>query len=225
MGRPRRSARAPLPAHRSRPGLPALDWSLVSPALGRAGARRLAFVRVDLDLVPAMEHVSGLPLLGGLQDVLREAEVTEEGDLLSLAAGALRAFEQAGFRQVDHWEVRPGGWLPLHRVPTSPRTGTVGHLIAAMRFDEWRSVRGAREFAARLSAPGVGHAEFSVRRVHRERRHSLTLGLAGAFGRSQVERVVAALAHTLPVLYAAVSAVQLRAARASAGTSRHRRAR
>ena len=170
-----------------------------------------------------MERGSHLPLLRELQDALREAEVTEAGDLLTLAAGALAAFAQAGYDRVDHWEVRPGGWLPLHRVPKSPSAGSVGHLLAAMRFDEWASVRDAQEFAARLSARTPARLEFALRRVHRERRHSLTDELSGRFAPPPVETVVGLLTRNLPVLYAAASAADWLPAAAPAHRRRHRR--
>jgi hypothetical protein len=183
-----------------------LNW----PVAGTSAARRrtpraFSHVRLEVTLLPSMERESSIPLLHQLQSVLHEAEIIEEGDLLTLAAATLHACARIGFRRVDHWEVRPGGWLPLRAVPHGPQIEPVSEFIGALQQDQWKSVAGARELAVRLSGPGGVRLAFVLRRVHRERHPTLTLELsADAFPASEVRRLEAALRARLPVLRSAV---------------------
>lgn len=203
--------KAPAPLRLSAPDLTGpvslLDWPLTRPSgRTRRRPRAMEHVHLEVDLLPGMERTSRIPGLHQLEEALREAEVTEEGDLLWLVGGALEAFASVGFRRVDHWEVRPGGWLPLRRVPIGPQVEPVRQFLDALRLDDWKSMAGARELAARLSSPRGDRLELVARRVHRERQHSLTLDLHGVFGREDVHGLVAALHRRLPVLRSQVTA-------------------
>ena len=121
-----------------------------------------------------------LPLVQRFESLFREREVVEVEGLFRLVAGCLHALSRHGFDRVDHWEVHPGGWLPLPE-PTHERLKEpVGHLLNALRSGAWKGVRQSRAFSVRLSGNGPLRADLTVRRVHRERGHSITVELRGA---------------------------------------------
>jgi len=141
-----------------------------------------------------------------MEALIREREVVEIGDLLRLAAGALHALASQGFSRVDHWEVQPGGWLPLPE-PSHPRIiEPVGHMQRALRDDRWQHLGSARSFAVRLSGTIPFRADVVVRRIHRERVHSVSLDLWGKVTATNVRDVVSALRGRLPVLRSQVTA-------------------
>ncbi|MGI0131917.1 MAG: hypothetical protein ACREDK_02290 [Thermoplasmata archaeon] len=183
-----------------------LNWPVAASApRHHAKLGPLRHVHLEVDLTPGSERTSNLPVLREIEDALREAEVQELGSLISLTGGALHGFAAAGYRQVDHWEIRPGGWLPLHHLPKGPQAVGVGLLLEAMKLRNWDKVEKAREFAGRLSGPGGRRLEFILRRVHRERRHSLSIDLFEPGTVEHVREVVAALSRHLPVLHSSVT--------------------
>jgi hypothetical protein len=169
-----------------------------------------------------MERTTSIPLLSQLEEALRESEVTERGDLLRLTASLLKACSAAGFRRVDHWEIRPGGWLPLRPLPRGPQVEPVAQFVASLGLDQWKAFANAREFACRLSGTHGNRVALVLRRVHRERTHTISVDLAGFFAGELVERLVDALHRQLPVLRAKVTAflpAERRARPASPGRS------
>ena len=96
-----------------------------------------------------------------------------------MTAQVFRAVAAVGFRQVDHWEARPGGWLPLPEAAHTRLAEPVAHLVRALSDPAWASVGQARRFAARLSGPDRVRLDIVVRRVHRERVHAVSLDLGG----------------------------------------------
>lgn len=169
---------------------------------------RLGYVRLDIDLVHEAFRRRGLPFLHRLEAIFREREVVEVEGLLRLVARMLRALAARGFSRVDHWEVRPGGWLPLPEPAHERLIEPVGHLLNALRSDAWRRVAGARAFSVRLSGAGDVRADLTVRRVHRERGHAATLELFGPVSQHDLE----ALERSLR---AGVSIARLRRTRTS----------
>jgi hypothetical protein len=136
--------------------------------------------------------------------LLKEREVMEVGDLLRLTARALHAFSAIGFSRVDHWEIEPGGWLPLPE-PTHARIQEpVGHLLRALADPTWKGYSARRAFSVRLSGRPAYRADLVVRRIHRERRHALSITLRGRLTKADVRSIVAALAERLPVLRGSV---------------------
>ncbi len=178
-----------------------VDWPIAA-----AGTRRgkrphaLAHVRLEVDLRHERFEEPQVPILRQFERLFRERSVVEGADLLRLAAGALHAFASRGFNRVDHWEIQPGGWLPLpeptHRSIAEP----VGHLLHALSSDAWRPRANAREFSVRLSGPARMQADLTVRRVHRERGHSLSIDLHGVFSERDLTALVRALRERVPVL-------------------------
>jgi hypothetical protein len=177
-----------------------LNW----PTAAGAGRKRrpvpFEHVRLEIDLRHEQLAPPRIPLLQQLEGLLRERAVVEQGDLMRLSAAALHALAARGFSRVDHWQVEPGGWLPLPEPTHATLAEPVGHLIRALESDAWRRVALAREFSVRLSGPTKFRADLVVRRVHRERGHSMTLELRGRIATRELEALVRALRGRLPVL-------------------------
>jgi hypothetical protein len=150
-----------------------------------------------------------LSLLTPLTSLLHEREVESAEDLLQMTGQVLRALSGAGFRRVDHWEARPGGWLPLPE-PTHARLAEpVAHLVHALSDESWAPVGQAHSFAARLSGPGHVRVDFVVRRLHRERSHAVSLDLWGPTVRRGVEDLVVRVHDLLPLVRAEVVAFEI----------------
>jgi hypothetical protein len=185
-----------------------LNWPLT--AAGRKAPKRrpapFAHVRLEIDLRHEQFDSLGLPVLAQIEGLLRERSVVEQGDLVRLSAGALHALATRGFARVDHWQVEPGGWLPLPEPTHASLAEPVGHLVRALASDAWKRVALAREFSVRLSGPARYRADLIVRRVHRERGHSITLELRGTIPARELEAVVRAMRVRLPVLRSRVEA-------------------
>lgn len=177
-----------------------LNWPIATTASGRAPRRPFAHVRLEVDLQPEIVRSPPGAVFDRLEALLREREVVEIGDLLRLTGRALHAFAGLGFRRVDHWEVEPGGWLPLPEATHADRFEPLGHLLRALEDPGWSGLAARRAFAVRLSGPADLRADLVVRRLHRERRHSLTVELRGTFPKSTVRDVADALSRRLPVL-------------------------
>jgi hypothetical protein len=165
---------------------------------------------LEVDLVHEAFRRRGLPFLHRLEAIFREREVVEVEGLLRLVAKLLHALAARGFSRVDHWEVHPGGWLPLPEPAHERLVEPVGHLLNALRSNAWRRVAGARAFSARLSTTGVLRADFTVRRVHRERGHAITLELFGPLAEKELVSIERALREDLSI-------VRLRRARVARG--------
>lgn len=192
-----------------------VNWPIVAAGRGRRrAARPFAFVHLDLDL--RHEHIAAttIPLLGGLEGLFRERSVVEHDDLLRLSALALHAFAERGFKRVDHWEVEPGGWLPLPEATHASLAEPVGHLLKALNSEAWKPFAEARTFSVRLSGPSRMRADLEVHRVHRERGHSISTDLRGTISPRDLEGVVRALRLRLPVLRVTVGSFEHRDAKA-----------
>jgi hypothetical protein len=177
----------------------------LAPSRGIRRTRVFAHIHLEVDLEPEVVRESGLPIFRQLEALIREREVVEIGDLLRLTAEVVHALASQGFSRVDHWETQPGGWLPLPE-PTHPQIiEPVGHMLRALRHDRWKRLAGARSFAVRLSGAGPNRADLVVRRVHRERLHSISLDLYGKWSPTAVRDLVGALRRRLPVLRAEVT--------------------
>lgn len=165
-------------------------------------------VRLELDVEHERYRPEPLSLLSPLTSLLREREVEDAEDLLTMTAQALRAFYAAGFRRVDHWEARPGGWLPLPEPTHGRLTEPVAHLLRALSSELWAPVGKARGFAARLSGPEDLRLDFVLRRVHRERTHALSVDLWGTVRRGVVDDLVSRIHDRLPLVRAEVAAFE-----------------
>jgi hypothetical protein len=201
-----RSRRPALRAH-SAPDLigpvSILNWPVASgPGTRHRRPRPFTHVRLEVDLVPGMERESRLPILRQIEEALNESEIVEEGDLLRLVAGLLHSVAVAGYRRVDHWEVRPGGWLSFAPTPRGPQVEPVGQLVRALQLDQWKPVAGAKEFAGRLSSTHGIRLAFVLRRVHRARRHSISIELTGVFRKREVDALLDAIRSRMPVMRA-----------------------
>ena len=162
--------------------------------------RPFSHVRLEVDLQPEIVRQPGLRVFDKLESLIHEREVVEIGDLLRLAGRALHAFSAVGYNRVDHWEAEPGGWLPLPEATHAKLAEPLGHLLKALEDPAWKGLAARRAFSVRLSGHGPMRADLVVRRIHRERRHSMTVDLHGRFLKSDVRDVGDALAGRLPVL-------------------------
>ncbi len=198
----------------SAPGIgtanPLLAPSVSGPRSSRRHRNRpYSHVHLEIDLAPKPPAPGGDPLLERLAGFLRERKVTEKGTLILLAGATLHALSSRRFRRVDHWEILPGGWLPPPRSGTAPESDEpVGHLLEALESGAWTSVAAARSFSARLSDLSGGRIDVVVRRVHRERRHTVSMDLWGSWTQDTVEELQGAMAQRLPVLHSTMTQFQ-----------------
>ncbi len=183
-----------------------LDWPIL--AVGSARRRRarpFGHVRLEIDLRHEQFREPDIPVLRQFEALLRERAVVEQGDLLRLSAGALHAFSERGFSRVDHWEIVPGGWLPLPEPTHTSLAEPVSHLLRALKSAQWNRLAEARQFSVRLSGHPKIRADLVVRRVHRERGHSLTVDLRGWIVERELDGLVRGIRERLPVLRSAVT--------------------
>lgn len=203
---------APAPSMAPRPPLPAasapdligprsiVSWPLGGPAHRTKDRRPFAHVHLEVDLEPEVVRAPSIPVLRQVERLLREREVVEVGDLLRLTAALLHALAAVGFRRVDHWEVEPGGWLPLPEESHTKIEEPIGHFLRALANDSWRGLAARRSFALRLSGPAGVRLDAVARFRHRERSHSLSLDLRGSIPPRFVEQTAGALRSHLRVL-------------------------
>ncbi|MCI4370729.1 MAG: hypothetical protein L3J81_05305, partial [Thermoplasmata archaeon] len=175
----------------------------------RARNRSYSHVHLEVDLDPKPKDPEGVPVLERLAGAVSERKIVEKGTLLVLAAATLHALSSRQFRRVDHWEVTPGGWLP----PPSKGTDAVGRepvgdLLAALEGGAWDAVAKARAFSARLSDLQGNHVDVTVRRVHREHRHAMSLDLWGSWTKAKLTELEGSVAERLPVVRSTMTKFQ-----------------
>ena len=132
--------------------------------------------------------------------MLRERNVTQNADLLVLSVETLHALAARRFRWVDHWEVSPGGWLPLPVRRSLARTDLepVGDLLNVLEGSALTSVVRARRFAVRLSDLQGDRADVVIRRLRKPSEYALALDLRGRLTKESVEEFTGALTSRLP---------------------------
>ncbi|MFZ0700149.1 MAG: hypothetical protein WAN74_08210 [Thermoplasmata archaeon] len=176
-----------------------VNWPIAAAgAKKRTTKRPFAHVALEIDLKPSEAELAQPSALRRFEKILKERNVEEGGDLLRLVGSALHAFSAVGFGRVNHWELTPGGWLPLPGDPTGTGVEPLGLLLKALDSEQWKPFSAAREFSVRLSGGG-NRADLTVRRTHRERRHSLTVDLYGSVTSADVHALVGKLRERLPV--------------------------
>jgi len=148
------------------------------------------FVRVALDLPHERLNPSVVPVIRQIEAWLHEQEVEELGNFLVRAAELLDELGGLGYSRVDHWEVDPGGWLPLPEATHAGRYEPVQHLIRALQSPAWLTLSEARSFAVRLTSTDGARADARVFHVHRERGHSITVDLWGTPSAKEVRQLV-----------------------------------
>ncbi len=177
-----------------------LNWPISGPRSQRRRKQRpFAHIHIEVDLRPETLAANG-GIVGRIEKVLREREVVESADLLRFTAGVLHAFSAAGFVRIRHWEAQPGGWLPLPEDRSGARSEEpLGHFLRALRGDAWSQLKASRSFSMRLGAMGDLHADVVIRRLHRERHHTVSIDLRGRFPEATVDDLVGALRSRTPV--------------------------
>jgi hypothetical protein len=184
-------------APRARPP-PRLEWRARQRPLASAKA---TYGPLTLELDVAREHyrAGSHAVWAPLARLLGESEVETTIDLLGLVHGVLTALTPLGYRNVNHWEARPGGWLPLPEPTHASLDEPVAHLQRALQSGAWRVLAESHSFAVRLSGPRTGRLDVVVRRVHRERGHGITFEIWGAAPRPMLERTVRSVHEQIPL--------------------------
>jgi hypothetical protein len=196
----------PPPIPLSAPGLIGPNSILNPPWSGPSSGRRtrnrpFSHVHLEVDLKAGSGGSTGLPFWERIESVLAEREIVENADLVWLTARTLHALASRQFRRVDHWEVAPGGWLPPPEY-ASVRAGDaepVGQLLGALESGGGPIIAKARSFSVRVSDLHRNRADVTVRRVHRQRRHALSVDLWGSWTKETINGLVGALADRLPL--------------------------
>jgi hypothetical protein len=187
------------------PQPPRIEWPpKFRGAAGVDRSLRFSHVELELDVQHEGYRAEPLSLLSPLTSLLHEREVESAEDLLQMTGQLLRALSGVGFRRVDHWEARPGGWLPLPEPTHAQLAEPVAHLVRALVDPSWAPVGKAHSFAARLSGPDRLRLDFVLRRRHRERSHAVSLEIWGVVSRRFVEDLVVRVHDQLPLLRAEV---------------------
>ncbi len=150
-------------------------------------------LRIELDLAHELLRPSRIPVLRQIEALLREQEVEEQGSLLVRASELLHELGDAGFERVDHWELSPGGWLPLPEPAHRGKVEPVGHVLRALESRAWASLAHADAFAVRLSDADGRRADARVLHLHREREHSISVELWDPPAAAEVRRLIARL--------------------------------
>jgi hypothetical protein len=191
---PGRAASHPHPTEGHRP-----SGRHAPPRTRHASGRRFGHLRFEVDLKHELP-APALPIVREIESFLRERRVEVRESLLELAAALLKSLHEHGFSRVDHWEVDPGGWLPLPEETHPGLTEPVAHLLRALKSEHWQEIALASGFLVRLSGGGNRRADAVLRRIHRERDHLLTLELWGRFSQAEAQRLIGTLRERMPVL-------------------------
>jgi len=195
----------PPPPALSAPGLVGPISILNQPISGPRGNRRrrnrpYSHAHIEVDLVGPTKLPEGSSLLRRLETLLSAGSEVEAANLLRLTAATLHALASRGFRWIDHWEIQPGGWLPLPSGKGRPtKEEPVGEFLTSVENGARPTAATARSFSVRLSDRGGNRVDMVVRRIHRRHRHALTLDLWGRWTREMVDGVMGSLASRLPV--------------------------
>jgi hypothetical protein len=197
----------PAPTPLSAPGLIGPNSILNPPWSGprssrRARSRPFSHAHLEVDLSVGSPKSTDRPLWERIEAVLGERKVVESTDLVWLTARTLHALASRQFRRLDHWEVAPGGWLPPPQ-PSSARADgaeSIGQLLGALESDAGPSLAKARSFSVRASDLHGNRVDVTVRRVHRQRGHALSIDLWGTWTKETIGELVSALAARLPIV-------------------------
>ncbi len=205
----------PPPPALSAPGLVGpisiLDQPISGPRSNRrARSRPYSHVRIEMDLAGPGVRIGASAFLDRLETLLAEREIVESADLLRLTAATLHALAARRFRWIEDWEIEPGGRLPSPAGTGGTRgaEAPVGDLLAAIDGGAWAAGARSRRFSVRVSDRRGNHVEAVVRRVHRQRRHALSLDLHGSWTRAAVDALTGSLGSRLPVSHTTLTKVQ-----------------
>lgn len=168
-----------------------------------------AHVRLEFDLSSHETKSRGEPLLDRLGRALQENQAGVGGTLIAFAAATVHALAACGLRRVDHWEISPGGWLPLpSHSKSKDEPEPVGQLVRTLEGRGWSSLSSARSFSARLSDFKGGRVDVRLRRSRLEPRYALTLDLWGTWTQQDVHDVEGAMAERIPVVHVSMTKYQ-----------------
>jgi len=175
--------------------------------LRRRKARPYSHVRYEIDLNSDPAQQVKHPWMEELKEVIERKKLEEGGDLVHLTAATLHGMAARRFKWIDHWEVHPGGWLPLSSHKDEGEEA-IGPLLSALESDQCPPVDKAKEFSVRLSDHAGDRADVTVRRPPHVGHHSITLDLWGKWTGESAEDVVGSLGSRLPVRSATMTKYQ-----------------
>lgn len=133
-----------------------------------------------------------------IEEWLGARKLRSSGELLRSVAGTLHAMASIGLKWVDHWEVTPGGWLPLPRSSRGPQVSS-RDLLDAFEGDQEESLRRARALKLRLSGPTGFRVDAEIHRARLRSGTFIRLGFAGHIPSDQLSHILDALRSRLPV--------------------------
>ncbi|MEM0129433.1 MAG: hypothetical protein QXG65_04660 [Thermoplasmata archaeon] len=185
-----------------------LNWPVAGPrSVRRHRQRPYAHVRIEIDLAPP-EASTEAGLLARLARSVGSRGPRASRALLTTGGLLLHAFASDGFVRVLHWEVAPGGWLPV--AGSAPPDG--GEAEPLGRFERALADAGgaaaaarARRLAFRLGATDGRHADVVVRPRSTAFHHAATIDLVGRFPESSVSDLVGAIHRRIPLSRARVT--------------------
>lgn len=175
----------------------------------RSRSRPYRHARVEIDLTGEAKPAEGAPFLKRIEAFLSAKDHMESADLLRLTAAALHALSSRRFRWIDHWEVHPGGWLPPpQRAAGHVVSEPVGEFLTALEGPVAARAARARSFSIRLSDRRGNHVDIAIRRIHRQRRHALSLDFWGLWTTVMINDVTGSLSSRLPFSRATLTKFQ-----------------
>jgi hypothetical protein len=154
---------------------------------------------VELSAVPAKGAATpeGRP---GTASSPGKQKGVDPSDLVQITTETLHAWAARRFRQVDHWEISPGGWLPLpaHHSPRDTDE-PIGELLDSLQPGTGPDLSQARSFRVRLSDHQGHRADIEIRRASSRRPARITFDVRGVLVQSDLDQIQSALSSRLPV--------------------------
>lgn len=177
--------------------------------LRRRKNRPFSHLHYEIDLAADAGEPVKHPWFSELKVVLEHQKIEEGAEIVHMVAAVLHGMSARRFKWIDHWEVHPGGWLPLpDRKNRDAGEEPVGVLLSALERDDCPPVAKAHEFSVRLSDHQGDRADVVVRRPPHLGHHGITLDLWGKWTGESAEDVVAAIHSRLPLNHATLTKYQ-----------------
>jgi len=177
--------------------------------LRRRKSRPFSHLRYEIDLATDAGNSVKHPWFSELKVVLERKNIDQGDEIVHRAAGVLHGMSARRFKWIDHWEVHPGGWLPLPgRKNRDEGEEPVGTLLAALDRDDCPPVSKAHELSVRLSDHQGDRADVIVRRSPHIGHHAITLDLFGKWTGDTAEDVIGSIHTRLPMAHAELTKYQ-----------------
>ena len=171
-------------------------------SLRRTRNRPFAHVRLEVEIDPRTKDGDGAPAKSRRTGAASATRAEDPDTFVVLAAGTLHAMAARQFRQVDAWNLRPGGPLPTPeaKVDANGRV-PIGDVIAALERAAQDGRSSGRSFRAVVSGADGNRVELALRRETLSRASRLTLDLFGEWTKLSVHALEGAVGDRLPVTH------------------------